>query len=286
MNGVPRARQRREGLRIVGGRGPRDVRRCLVRYARWLRERVEFPVRLTVYLSPRKVLTTSAGALEHAILFVDPDRSEPPYILIAAGDWNELRRERGRDNALSAYLHVLSEEIVHYRQWIERKPPSRRGAERKGDALVAAYAKCVDRPLETRESDNAFIGEWNDMLQEHINRGRWPEAKRMLRTALAHQPKSHLWLNYLAFCEYEQGRLAPALRLVRRAQALKPRCPSVLIIHARIAHANGRTKLARELCERILARTPRSLASGACGEGLAAARRLRSDARALAKRCR
>jgi tetratricopeptide (TPR) repeat protein len=151
--------------------------------------------------------------------------------------------------------------------------------------MVDDYATCVDRPLETRDSDNAFIGEWNDQLKEHLDRGRWPEAKRMLRRTVARWPKNHLGLYDLAYCEYGQRRYAQALRVIRRAHALKPRCPSVLRSYAHIALANGKPELALELCERILARTPRSLASGACGEGLAAARKLKADARALAKRC-
>ena len=278
--------KRRSGLRIAGARGPSDVRRCLVRYARWLRERVDFPVRVTVYLSPRTVLATPAGALEHSILFVSPDRRESPYIRIASGDYADLLRERGRDNALAAYLGSLSHEVVHYRQWIERKPLTERGVDRKARAMVNAYMKCVDRPLETRDSDNAFIGEWNDRLQEHLDRGRWPEAKRMLRRTVARWPKNHLGLYDLAYCEYRQRRYAPALRVIRRAHALKPRCPAVLRSYAHIALANGKPKLALGLCELILARTLRSLASGACGEGLSAARKLRTDARALAKRCR
>lgn len=261
------------------------MRRCLQRYARWLREQVDFPVRVTVYLSPRKMLLTRAGDSAQSILRVPTDRRESAHILIAAGDWNELLRERGRDNALAAYLHVLSEEIVFYRQWIERKQPARRAAERKGEALVRAYAKCVDRPLETRESDNAFIGEWNEMMQEHLDRGRWPEAKRMLRASLSRWPKNHMGLYDLAYCEYRQRRYAQALRVIRRAHALKPRCPAVLRSYAHTALANDRPKLALELCERILARTLPSLASGSCGEGLAAARAYKSDARALAKRC-
>jgi tetratricopeptide (TPR) repeat protein len=277
--------KRRSGLRIVGRRGPSDVRRCLQRYARWLREYVNFPVRVPVYLSPRKELKLSDGQSASASILTPFDRRQEPYIRIAAGDYAELLRERGRDRALAAYLGSLSHEVVHYRQWIERKPLTERGVIAKASAMVDDYATCVDRPLETRAKDNASIGTWLNLVQVHINQGRWAKAKRLLRAELAGEPDNHLLLNYLAYCELEHRCYAPALRAVRRAHALEPRCPSVLIIYARIAFANGKPGLALELCERILARSPRSLASGACGEGLAAARKLKADARALAKRC-
>ena len=262
------------------------MRRCLQRYARWLREQVKFPVRVPVYLSPRKRLVTLDGGRAFATCFLPFDRREEPYIRIATGEYVEARRKQGRDSALASYIDGLSHEIVHYRQRIERKPLTERGVDRKARAMVNAYMKCVDRPLETRDSDNAFIGEWNDRLQEHLDRGRWPEAKRMLRRTVARWPKNHLGLYGLAYCEYRQRRYVPALRVIRRAHALKPRCPAVLRSYAHIALANGKPKLALGLCELILARTLRSLASGACGEGLSAARKLRTDARALAKRCR
>lgn len=261
------------------------MRRCLQRYARWLREYVNFPVRVPVYLSPRKELKLMDGQTASASILTPFDRRQEPYIRIAAGDYRDLLRERGRDNALAAYLNSLSHEVVHYRQWIERKPLTEKGVIRKAKTMVDDYATCVDRPLETRAKDNASIGSWLDRVQVHINHGHWAKAKRLLRAELAGEPDDHLLLNYLAFCEIEHGCQASALRAVRRAHALEPRCPSVLIVYARIALANDKPKLALELCERILARTLRSLASGSCGEGLAAARKLKSDARALAKRC-
>lgn len=261
------------------------MRRCLQRYARWLREYVNFPVRVPVYLSPRKELKSRNGGTASATCFLPFDHREEPYIRIATGDYRELLRERGRDNALAAYLGSLSHEVVHYRQWIERKPLTERGVIAKASAMVDDYAKCVDRPLDTRDSDNASIGSWLDLVQVHINHGHWAKAKRLLRAELPREPENHQLLNYLAYCELEHRCYAPALRTVRRAHALEPRCPSVLIIYARIALANDKPKLALELCERILARTLRSLASGSCGEGLAAARGYKSDAQKLAARC-
>ena len=37
------------------------------------------------------------------------------------GDYEELRNERGRDNALAAVLHSIVHELSHYFQWLKNR---------------------------------------------------------------------------------------------------------------------------------------------------------------------
>lgn len=136
----------RSGLRIRGDRGHREVRAALIRYARWLRENYEFPVRVPVYLSGQAEIKTMHGERVSASFFAPWDRSEEPYIRIATGDYPALKRESGRDDALAAFITSLSHEIAHYLQWIESGELSERGVAVKARSMLSQYASTVDRP--------------------------------------------------------------------------------------------------------------------------------------------
>ena len=141
-----RRRTRRSGLRICGYRGHPAVRAALLRYASWLRSQLEFPVRVPVYLLAGKSVRTVDGRLGSASIFLPWNRKVEPYIRIATGDFQELRRAHGRDNALAAYLSSLSHEIVHYRQWVETGRSWEEGVVTKAKRLVDRYARTVDHP--------------------------------------------------------------------------------------------------------------------------------------------
>ncbi|MCB9690049.1 MAG: hypothetical protein H6735_33720, partial [Alphaproteobacteria bacterium] len=80
----------RSGLRIVTRRGRKEVGEAILRYAPWLRREVEFPMRVPVYLSPRRRLRTMHGELVSASFFAPYDPLVEPYIRIATGDFDEL----------------------------------------------------------------------------------------------------------------------------------------------------------------------------------------------------
>lgn len=136
----------RAGLRIRGEHGHPVVRRAVIRYAVWLREVFEFPIRVPVYLRPEGMLITLGGHEATATFFAPWDRDVEPYIRIATGDYPDMRRQRGRDNALASILCSVSHEVVHYRQWVETGDIWERGVARRASALVDRYAKTVDRP--------------------------------------------------------------------------------------------------------------------------------------------
>jgi len=136
----------RSGLRIRGSRGHPVVRAAIIRYAAWLREQFEFPIRVPAYLLAGKRVRTSEGELATASFFGPWDRREEPYIRIATGDYPEERRSRGRDNALACYLASLSHEVIHYRQWVETGRTWERGVVVRAAHLVDKYGEVVDRP--------------------------------------------------------------------------------------------------------------------------------------------
>jgi hypothetical protein len=138
--------KRRSGLRIKDQGGAPEVKAALIRFARWLRQRYSFPIRVPVYLYAVDQLRTMDGKEGSAIFFAPWDRRVEPYIRIATGDFSKMRVEHGRDHALAAYIGSLAHEVIHYQQWIATGATSEFGVRRKARALVLQYSKTVDRP--------------------------------------------------------------------------------------------------------------------------------------------
>ena len=122
------------------------MRAALVRFARWLRREYEFPIRVPVYLFPSEQIVTMHGDRVSASFFAPFDRRVEPFIRIATGDFPQLRRELGRDNALAAFLQSLSHEVVHYQQWVATGETSERGVIRQATHIVERYALTTDHP--------------------------------------------------------------------------------------------------------------------------------------------
>jgi hypothetical protein len=81
-----------------------------------------------------------------ASFFAPLDRKVEPLIRVATGDYRQLKRSRGRDNALAAFLHSFAHELVHYQQWVAAGVVSERGAVREAKRIVRRYAMTTDRP--------------------------------------------------------------------------------------------------------------------------------------------
>jgi hypothetical protein len=129
-----------------GQRGHPEVRQALTQYARWLRKSYVFPIRVPVYLFPSRTIITQDGEHVSASFFAPFDRNVEPFIRIATGDYPELKRLRGRNDALSACIMSMSHEVVHYFQWLETGTISERGVIAKARSMLRRYAAEVKRP--------------------------------------------------------------------------------------------------------------------------------------------
>lgn len=105
-----------------------------------------FPMRVPVYLFPSPTIFTQEGAQVTASFFAPFSRDVEPFIRIATGDYPVLKRSRGRDNALAAFIMSFSHEIVHYQQWLEKGRVSERGVAAKATSMLGAYSAEVKRP--------------------------------------------------------------------------------------------------------------------------------------------
>jgi hypothetical protein len=136
----------RSGLRLRGARGNAEVRAALIRYARWLRTIYDFPIRLPVYLLPGETFVTREGERVTASFFAPDRRDVEPYARIATGDYPKVKRQRGRDDALAAFICSLSHEVLHYRQWMATERTSESGIVREARRLLRQYSSTVRRP--------------------------------------------------------------------------------------------------------------------------------------------
>ena len=121
------------------------MRHAVVQFAKWLRLRFEFPMRVPVYLSNRELISTRHG-LASASFFAPDDRAEEPRIRVATGDFKRMKAKSGRDNALAAILTSVAHEVAHYNQWCQKRSFSETQAERTASRLIRDYAKTVKHP--------------------------------------------------------------------------------------------------------------------------------------------
>ncbi len=144
--GTQMMNMRRKGLRIQGSRGHPEVREALKRFAKWLRQEYEFPIRVPVYLNKNEWIITIDGEECSASFFAPYERDVEPYIRIATGDYDKLLAKRGRDRALAAYICSLAHEVIHYQQWITDGQTHEKGVDKESLKILRRYAQTVDEP--------------------------------------------------------------------------------------------------------------------------------------------
>ena len=127
-----------------------EVRRALKEFTVWMRKKYSFPIRIPVYVKSSERIKARDGDIVCATFFEPDDKYVEPYIKIATGDYFELERTDGRDNALAAILGSLIHELTHYYQWINCINLTEEGRERQANAytgiILGEYAKTREHP--------------------------------------------------------------------------------------------------------------------------------------------
>lgn len=127
-----------------------QVKRACKEFCAWLRANYTFPLRVNIYLKDSDRIRASDGELVYGIWYKPYDKYKEPYIKIAAGDFNKLLKERGRDNALASYLFDIAHELTHYFQWINslklKEEAEESQAERYSRMIVYDYAEVKEHP--------------------------------------------------------------------------------------------------------------------------------------------
>ena len=138
----------KQGLRIIGRHGHPEVKQCLIRFAKWLRKEYEFPVRLNVYLFPDRLITSKLDGDDKCLstIWFPDSKEEYPYIRFSTGDYEDRKKERGRDNALASDIHLLCRSIIKYWQWLETNDFWEKGVNRKATKILRLYNQSTEHP--------------------------------------------------------------------------------------------------------------------------------------------
>ncbi len=128
------------GIIIRGSRGRRDVKDPVIQFAKWLRKKHEFPIRVTVYLLPGESFTTINGD-EVVASFRWSSKSKPPYIRLATGDYSALCKQRGKAGALESILLSLARQIIRYQNWCKTGKCVDTGIKSKSYEMIDEYLK-------------------------------------------------------------------------------------------------------------------------------------------------
>ena len=127
-----------------------NVKRACKEFVSWLRSKYEFPMRIRMYVKDKKQIRAQDGSMVYGTCFLPYDRSEEPYIRIAAGYYQEQAEKRGIDNALASILWNIAHELSHYFQWLNNLELTPMGEERQAtnyaNRILDEYAETRDHP--------------------------------------------------------------------------------------------------------------------------------------------
>lgn len=139
----------RKGLRFVIDKNVDiEVRSACKEFGTWLRKQYTFPIRVPVYVKQHEKIKACDGELVVGTFFWPDLRDVEPYIRVAAGDYSELKNNRGKFNALAEILLSIAHELTHYFQFINDLKLTEIGEERQ----AKAYAQFIlEEYFEDRE---------------------------------------------------------------------------------------------------------------------------------------
>lgn len=122
----------RYGLRLRFDKGIDPVlRNSCLKFAAWLRQEYEFPIRVPIYFKNKAYLKCVDGDTAYGTCFIPDTYKDEPYIRIATGDYVVLCKELGEKYATLSILRTLAHELTHYYQWINGVSLSHESEERQ-----------------------------------------------------------------------------------------------------------------------------------------------------------
>ncbi|MDQ0174595.1 hypothetical protein [Bacillus chungangensis] len=131
----------RTGIRI---RFEKDVNPLLIKafnhFSKWLRRNYEFPIRVKVYVKSNYYIVNRYSKEEVSATFFAPyKKTNKPYMRIATGDFNDLEKKHGKEDAILMTLKSLAHEIQHYYQWIDETEFDEEEADNGAYEIISDY---------------------------------------------------------------------------------------------------------------------------------------------------
>lgn len=141
----------RSGIRLKFDKGvDAEVKRAIKEMIIWLKSLYFFPVRIPIYIKNTYRVQTKDHDQVCGKFFGPYDMRQEPYICIATGDYKELLKEWGKDDALASILATVLHELTHYFQWINGVQTTERGLEWQAtfykNRILSEYSNTRDNP--------------------------------------------------------------------------------------------------------------------------------------------
>lgn len=149
------------GLRVRYDREVQtEVRNHCIQFINWIRKRMSFPIRLTIYIkSDYLVKTKISKELVPAVFWAPNSLENEPHIRVATGDYIESLEKYGYYNTIAYIFDSIAHELIHYKQWL-LNPTFKNGereANKKAKEIVSEYLDYLDELYDTKVEELSNI---------------------------------------------------------------------------------------------------------------------------------
>lgn len=136
------------GLRVRYEKGVQvEVRNACIEFIRWIRKKMSFPIRVTIYIkSDYLVKTRISKELVPAVFWYTNSLEDEPHIRVATGDYIESLEKHGYYNTIASIFDSISHELIHYNQWLDNPvfKNGEREANKRAKEIVTEYLDYLD----------------------------------------------------------------------------------------------------------------------------------------------
>lgn len=126
-----------------------QIKEVCKNFAKWLRKEFFFPIRVYVYIKALYRIKARDGEFVVGTFLWPADYDTEPHIRIAAGDYQELKKKRGEEEAMWAILESIAHELTHYFQYVNGISLTKMGDERQAtmysDYILSDYDEYLEK---------------------------------------------------------------------------------------------------------------------------------------------
>ncbi|MFJ3330680.1 hypothetical protein [Enterococcus sp. NPDC086594] len=120
------------------------IAKKIINYIEWLSKNYEFPLQVDINITGAKFVYNSITVEKVIGTFYAPfDKAERSRIKISTGDFAQLMKLHGKDDAIFYILETISHEIQHYYQWVDDLDFDEEDAEYGATELTTEYMESL-----------------------------------------------------------------------------------------------------------------------------------------------
>ncbi|WP_301389549.1 hypothetical protein [Enterococcus entomosocium] len=120
------------------------IAKKIINYIEWLSKNYEFPLQVDINITGAKFVYNSITVEKVIGTFYAPfDKTERSRIKISTGDFAQLMKLHGKEDAIFYMLETISHEIQHYYQWVDDLDFDEEDAEYGATELTTEYMESL-----------------------------------------------------------------------------------------------------------------------------------------------